>query len=142
MDDRVNTLARGTFVYRNGELVPQRSGPIEAWIIDDMGFPKAGPRIGRSGAAILPAAGQAGQLLGRGDFRSPIITPACLSAIPSTVEGMDRGRVAGLLDDVHFDDFLFEKTQALTSESLKSGERARDQFRLRHPVEYPRPGRV
>src|SRR6516225_1716396 len=48
--------------------------------------------------------------------------------------------VAGLVDDVQFDDFLFEETQAPTSESFRSWRASQsDQFRLRRPVENPRP---
>ena len=45
----------------------ERHGPIEAWIIDDTGFPKKGTAFGRGGATILRRAWQAGQLSGRGD---------------------------------------------------------------------------
>jgi SRSO17 transposase len=45
----------------------ERHGPIEAWIIDDTGFPKKGTVFGRCSAAILRRAWQAGQLSGRGD---------------------------------------------------------------------------
>ena len=42
------------------------SGTIEAWIIDDAGFPnrvsEEGPSLGRSGAPVLRSARQAGQL--------------------------------------------------------------------------------
>ena len=45
----------------------ERHGPIEAWIIDDTGFPKKGQHSVRSSAPILRRAWQAGQLSGRGD---------------------------------------------------------------------------
>ena len=44
----------------------ERHGPIEAWIIDDTGFPKKGRHSVGRGAAILRPAGQAGQLPSRG----------------------------------------------------------------------------
>src|SRR3954451_1545158 len=44
----------------------ERTGPIEAWIIDDTGFPKnlpqEGPPLGRGSASVLRPARQAGQL--------------------------------------------------------------------------------
>ena len=46
--------------------VVERSGPIEAWIIDDTGFPKKGAALGRGDPAILRSARQAGQLSGGG----------------------------------------------------------------------------
>ena len=48
-------------------VLPQieRHGPIEAWIIDDTGFPKEGTAFGWGGTPILRAARQAGQLPGR-----------------------------------------------------------------------------
>jgi hypothetical protein len=49
----------------------ERAGPIEAWIIDDTGFPKnlpqEGPALGRGRASVLRPAGQAGQLSSGGD---------------------------------------------------------------------------
>src|SRR5271165_6161589 len=51
--------------------------------------------------------------------------------------------VAGLLDDVQFDNFLLEQAQAPTGEPLGSRRAGQsDQFRLRGPVENPRPGGV
>ncbi len=44
-----------------------RSGPIEAWIVDDTGFAKKGVALGRRRASVLRAARQAGELSGRGD---------------------------------------------------------------------------
>ena len=51
-----------------------RHGQIEAWIIDDTGFPKQGRAFGRGGTAVLWSTWQAGQLSGRGvaiDCQSP-----------------------------------------------------------------------
>src|SRR5271166_2526999 len=51
--------------------------------------------------------------------------------------------VAGLLDNVQFDDLLLEQAQTPTREPLgrrRAGQG--DQFRLRRPVENPRPGGV
>jgi hypothetical protein len=42
----------------------ERSGPVEAWIIDDTGFPQEGPARGHT--PVLRPARQAGQLPGRG----------------------------------------------------------------------------
>ena len=50
---------------RVGEMVLpaiERHGPIEAWIIDDTGFPKKGQHSVGCSAAILWRARQAGQL--------------------------------------------------------------------------------
>jgi len=44
----------------------ERSGPVEAWIIDDTGFPKKGTAFGWGDPAILRSAWQAGQLPSRG----------------------------------------------------------------------------
>ena len=62
----------------------ERHGPIEAWIIDDTGFPKQGRALGRGGAAILRPARQAGQLSGRGvavACQSPCEPAGGLSAV-------------------------------------------------------------
>ncbi len=51
--------------------------------------------------------------------------------------------VAGLVDDVQFDDFLLEETQAPTGEPLRRRRASQsDELRLRRPVEYPRPSGV
>src|SRR5208337_277899 len=51
--------------------------------------------------------------------------------------------VAGLLDDVQFDDLLLEQAQSPTREPLGRRRPGQgDQFRLRRPVENPRPGGV
>ncbi|MDB5522986.1 MAG: family transposase [Rhizobium sp.] len=44
----------------------ERHGPIEAWIVNDTGFPKKGRHFGRGRAAILRPTRQAGQLPDRG----------------------------------------------------------------------------
>jgi DDE superfamily endonuclease len=44
----------------------ERSGPIEAWIIDDTGFPKKGAALRGGDPTILRSARQAGQLPSRG----------------------------------------------------------------------------
>jgi|SRR5215211_2013568 SRSO17 transposase len=44
----------------------ERTGPIEAWIIDDTGFPKKG-RHSVGGASVLRPVGQAGHLSSGGD---------------------------------------------------------------------------
>ena len=70
-----------------GEMVlPQveRHGPIEAWIIDDTGFPKQGRHLRGGGTAILWPAWQTRQLSGRGvaiGCQSPCQPAGGLSAI-------------------------------------------------------------
>ena len=62
----------------------ERHGPIEAWIIDDTGFPKARAAFGRGSAAILRPAWQARQLSGRGvavGCQSPCQPAGGLSAV-------------------------------------------------------------
>jgi DDE superfamily endonuclease len=52
----------------------ERPGPIQAWIIDDTGFPKPGAGLGWRGAAMLRPTRQAVQLSGRSvtvDCQSP-----------------------------------------------------------------------
>ena len=70
----------------------EKHGPIEAWIIDDTGFPKAGQAFGRRAPSVLRAAWQAGQLSGGGvavDCK-PLRQPAGgLSAV--SAEGLGRG---------------------------------------------------
>ena len=63
-------------------LVPQIAP--DAWVIDDVSFPKDGKHVGRGRPAVLRGAGQAGQLPGRGQrarrLRSrlvPAATGAC-----------------------------------------------------------------
>ena len=62
----------------------ERHGPIEAWIIDDTGFPQARAAFGRGSAAILRPAWQARQLSGRGvavGCQSPCQPAGGLSAV-------------------------------------------------------------
>jgi SRSO17 transposase len=76
----------------------ERYGPIEAWIIDDTGFPNAsrasaGTAFGWGVAPILWPAWQAGELPGRGDAVGcqPRCEPAGgVSAV--FAEGLGRGR--------------------------------------------------
>ena len=70
----------------------ERHGAIEAWIIDDTGFPKRGAAFGRSGATILRSAWQAGQLPGGGvavACQSSCQLAGGLSAV--SAEGVGRG---------------------------------------------------
>ena len=68
-----------------------RDEPIQAWIIDDTGFPKKGQPLGRRGPAVLRSVGQAGQLPGRGKpvCGDPSGEPACRLPAVST-EGVGR----------------------------------------------------
>lgn len=44
--------------------VIESQGPVQAWIVDDTGFPKEGPPLGRGGASVLRSGRQTGQLPG------------------------------------------------------------------------------
>src|SRR4051812_40799271 len=69
----------------------ERAGPIEAWIIDDTGFPKKGRHsvgVARGGAGwrVSIADNSASRIIARwlGRSRLPIARPACRSPIAST----------------------------------------------------------
>ena len=71
----------------------ERHGPIEAWIIDDTGYPEEGQAFGRRGAAVLRPVGQAGQLPGRGlavDCQSSRQLAGALSALSAAGMGGRR----------------------------------------------------
>ncbi len=71
----------------------ERHGPIEAWIIDDTGFPKKGKHSVGRGAAVLRTAGQAGQLPGGGlavDRQPPCEPAGALSALSAAGMGGRR----------------------------------------------------
>src|SRR5208282_4608 len=69
-------------------------------------------------------------------------SPKTPSRPPSRESPSDR-IVAGLLDDVQFDDLLLEQAQTPTREPHgRRGAGQGDQFRFRRPVENPRPGGV
>ena len=70
----------------------ERHGPVEAWIIDDTGFPKKGRHSGRGCAAILRRAWQARQLSDRCDpvdCQSSREFASCLSHL--SAEGVGDG---------------------------------------------------
>jgi SRSO17 transposase len=75
-----------------GEMVLptiERHGPIEAWIVDDTGFPKKGDALGRRDATILWPGWQAGELPSCG------VSVACQSARESA-SGLPLVRAGGL----------------------------------------------
>jgi hypothetical protein len=58
----VTTASEAQFAAYVEAPAIERRGAIEAWIIDDTGFPKKEAAFGGRGAAVLRTARQAGQL--------------------------------------------------------------------------------
>ncbi len=78
----------------------ERRGPMEAWIIDDTGFPKKGEHSVWRGTTILRPARQAGQLPVRGIAVALPTAPASLPVgLPSvSAEGLGAGQQTAAQD--------------------------------------------